>query len=152
MFGAADFDMFGGIRPNGASNPVGAMLQTPQMNGGNTGVGYTGITGMNTPQVQPPQAGGGAAGTGLGFNIGTGQLVLGGIQAIGNLWAAWEAQKLAREQFDFTKGVTNTNLGNSIQSYNTQLSDRINSRAFTEGRPEGYADKYIEDNRARDLR
>lgn len=110
---------------------------------------------MAPPAVNGAGTVGGAgnlASTGLGMNLGTGQLVLGGIQAIGNLWAAWEAQKLAKEQFGFQKDITNTNLANSIQSYNTTLSDRIGARSFMEGRPEGYAQQYIEENKARDLR
>ncbi len=83
----------------------------------------------------------------LGFNMDTLRLGLGGLQTIGNLWNSFQANKLASEQFDFTKGITKTNLSNSIQSYNTSLADRINSRAFTEGRPDGYAAGYIADNR-----
>ena len=83
----------------------------------------------------------------LGFNLDTLRLGLGGLQTIGNLWNSFQANKLASEQFDFTKGITKTNLANSIQSYNTSLADRINARSFTEGRPEGYAAGYIADNK-----
>ena len=83
----------------------------------------------------------------LGFNMDTLRLGLGGLQTIGNLWNAFEANKLAKEQFDFTKGITNTNLTNSIQSYNTAMGDKINARAFTEGRPEGYVDQYLAENK-----
>lgn len=170
MFGATDFDMFGGL---GGANLSGNAIQnlgmqlmppsTPGMN--QTGMGgvigsmklpaatnlgmNTGMTGMNAP-------GGGFLGNqgnnGLGFNLGTGQLILGGIQAIGSIMASMEANKLAREQFDFQKGVTNTNVANQIKSYNTTLSDRINARSFTEGREAGYADRYISDNKLVDQR
>jgi hypothetical protein len=88
------------------------------------------------------------AGSGFGMNIGTANLALAGLNTIGNLWAAFEARKLAKEQFNFTKSVTNTNLANSIASYNTALSDRARSRGFTEGQSQAQIDKYIADNRA----
>ena len=138
----------------GASNPIGVTMQnmgskalTPLTGASNT-VGMNGVAaglgggGINVPQAANP----------LGMNLGTGQLVLGGVQALGNLWSAFQAQQLAKEQFNFQKGVTNTNLANQIQSYNTSLADRINSRAYTEGRPEGYAEQYIDENKMRDMR
>lgn len=72
--------------------------------------------------------------------------VLAGIGTIGNLWNMFQAQKLAKRQFRFQKDITETNLANQIKSYNTALADRINSRSFTEGRPEGYAQQYIQQN------
>lgn len=154
MFGANAFDMFGNMQPVGASNPVGAAISnlgtTQAAPTGTNMVGMGGVTaGMNLPAGSTPTTPGS---NGLGFNLGTGQLVLGGIQAIGNIWAAMEAQKLGREQFDFTKGITNTNLANQITSYNTTLADRIKSRSFTEGRPDGYAEQYIDENKLRDQR
>ncbi len=108
--------------------------------------------GMNMQVVQAPAMPQTQAGTGLGFNLGTGQLVLGAIGTLGNLWAAFQAQKLGKEQFDFQKGVTNTNLANQIQSYNTSLVDRINARSFMQGDSQETTDKYIADNSLRDER
>ncbi len=83
----------------------------------------------------------------LGFNMDTMRLGLGGLQTIGNLWNAFQANQSAKEQFEFTKGITNTNLTNSIQSYNTAMSDKIGARAFTEGRPDGYVEQYLAENK-----
>lgn len=85
--------------------------------------------------------------TGLGLNIGTGQLALGGLQALGNLYSSFQAQDLARKQFNFAKEFASANLANQIKSYNTRLDDKINSRAFTEGRPAGWAQDYLNQNR-----
>jgi hypothetical protein len=85
--------------------------------------------------------------TGLGFNLPTANLALGGLQTIGNLWNSWEQRKLANEQFQFQKGVTNTNLNNQIKAYNTQLEDRSRARAATEGQSPGQAQAYIDNNR-----
>ena len=134
----------------GASNPTGAYMQgvasgqqAPQ-----------GITGPGVGQVTAPQVGGvnNSLSTPLGMNIGTGQLLLGGVGTIGNLWSAWQAQKLAKGQFNYQKGITDTNLANQIQSYNTALSDRITSRGFTQGDSQSTIDQYIEENSMRDRR
>ena len=134
----------------GASNPTGAYLQ-------GAASGYQapqGITGPGVGQQVAPQVGGinNNLSTPLGMNLGTGQLVLGGIGTIGNLWSAWQTQKLAKEQFNYQKGITDTNLANQIQSYNTALTDRINARGFIQGDSQSTIDQYIEENSMRDRR
>ena len=134
----------------GASNPTGAYLQ-------NVASGQQvpqGITGPGVGQQVAPQVGGinNNLSTPLWMNLGTGQLVLGGIGTIGNLWSAWQAQKLAKEQFNYQKGITDTNLANQIQSYNTALSDRINAQGFMQGDSQSTIDQYIEENSMRDRR
>ena len=134
----------------GVSNPTGAYLQ-------NTASGQPvaqGITGPGVGQQVAPQVGGinNNLSTPLDWNLGTGQLVLGGIGTVGNLWSAWQAQKLAKEQFNYQKGITDTNLANQIQSYNTALSDRMNARGFVQGDSQSTIDQYIEENSMRDRR
>ena len=82
--------------------------------------------------LQKPGASNGL-GAGLGMNIGTGQLALGGLSALTGIWGALGQNKLANQQFKFTKDTTNTNLNNQIKSYNTALEDRITARAATQG-------------------
>ena len=89
----------------------------------------------------------GGSGTGLGFNIGTGQLALGGLSALANLWGANKQMKLAEDQFDFTKKIATTNLNNQVKSYNTTLEDRIRSRAAMEGSSSAEAEAYLNKNR-----
>lgn len=83
----------------------------------------------------------------LGLNLNTANLALSGLQTIGNLFAAFQAQKLAKQQFNYTKKVTDTNLANQIQSYNTALSDRINSRYYVEGKSPDQAQAYLDVNK-----
>ena len=134
----------------GASNPTGVYIQ-----GAASGQQATqGITGPGVGQVAAPQVGGmnNSLSTPLGMNIGTGQLLLGGVGTIGTLWASWQAQKLAKEQFNYQKDITDTNLANQIQSYNTALSDRMAARGFVQGDSQSTIDQYIENNSLRDRR
>lgn len=90
---------------------------------------------------------GGSGMGGLGFNLPTAQLGLQGLSSLAGLYGAFSANRLARDQFNFTKDVTNTNLTNQIQSYNTALADRARSRAVAEGRDQASADDYVDRNR-----
>lgn len=100
-----------------------------------------------TQGMQPANMSGAGSGSGFGLNVGTGQLALGGIQSLAGIFNSMQANKLANQQFKFTKDVTNTNLNNSIKSYNTALSDRANSRYFTQNQSQSDADAYIAANR-----
>lgn len=108
------------------------------------------IRSFGQSQAQAPSVAGvgaGSVGSGLGFNVGTGQLLLGGLQTIGSLWNAFESRKLAKEQLAFTKEITNANLNNQIKAYNTTLADRGRSRAYTEGQDSATAQAYIDNNK-----
>lgn len=84
---------------------------------------------------------------GLGMNMDTAKLALSGLGTIGNLYAAFQAQNLAKQQFNFTKGITTTNLANQIKSYNTTLEDRSRSRAAVEGQSAADAQSYVDKNK-----
>ena len=121
---------------------------------GDTTAGMTYGTGVTNGAVTQGQLAdllkglqGNGAGTGLGFNIGTGQLALGGLSALTNIWGANKQMKLAEDQFDFTKKIATTNLNNQVKSYNTALEDRIRSRAAMEGSSSAEAEAYLNKNR-----
>lgn len=126
-----------------------AYLQSPQFKANTT---YGELMGIN-PSIG---TGGFGAGSGGGlFSSGAGglasldglKLIGGGLSTIGNLWTAFQAQKLAKEQFNFQKDFANTNLANQIKSYNTALEDRITARSFTQGDDEATTQAYIEKNK-----
>lgn len=94
------------------------------------------------------EADGGFDATQLGPNLGTAKLGLQGLGSLASLWAGFQANALAKKQFNYTKGVTDTNLNNSILSYNTQLADRSRSRAIVEGQSQDTADAYVRNNSA----
>ncbi len=88
-------------------------------------------------------------GTDLGWNTETLGVGVRGLAAIGGLYNAFQSNKLAKEQFAFTKEVTNTNLNNQIKTFNTTLEDRARARARLDGRgdTEGYTQDYVNKNR-----
>lgn len=83
----------------------------------------------------------------LGMNVPTFQLGLGALGSLANIYSGFQANKLAKDQLNFTKSVTNTNLNNQIKSYNTALEDRARSRAIAENRDQSTADAYIAANK-----
>lgn len=123
------------------------------MGGGNLGLQMPGAGG--TIAGAAPGIGGGGPlpiqGGGIlgapGMNIPTLQLGLGMLSSLGGLYGAFQANKLARDSFNYTKDVTNTNLNNQIKSYNTALEDRYRSRAVQEGRSQESAQEQIDRNR-----
>jgi hypothetical protein len=95
------------------------------------------------PAGLPPMAGGA---TPLGFNLGTANAALGGLQTIGNMWMAFNAQKQAKKQFKFAKQMTRINLANQIQAYNTALADRARSRSVMESQTPEQTQAYFDSN------
>lgn len=91
---------------------------------------------------------GGIGGSEIGWNLDTIGTGIQGIAAIGGLYNAFQANKLAKEQFAFTKEVSNTNLNNQIKSFNTSMEDRALARARLDGREDtaGYTKDYMDKN------
>lgn len=102
-------------------------------------------SGLGTAAGAVPNFNGAGAMGGQGLSgIQMGGLALSGLQTLGNLWMGFQANKLAKQQLNFQKDAFSANFANSVSGYNTALEDRIRSRAVTEGRPEGYADSYLD--------
>lgn len=97
--------------------------------------------GLGTP------GGGGGSGFQVGWNMPTFQLGLQGLNTIGNIWGAWQANKLAKDQLNFTKDFANRNLANQTAAYNTALEDRARARAAVEGQTSAESQAYIDKNR-----
>ena len=77
-------------------------------------------------------------------NLGTGMDILGGLAQI---YLGFQANKLANKNLNFQIGAYNNNLENTVQSYNTALSDRINARHFTEGKSAADTTAYLNENK-----
>lgn len=72
---------------------------------------------------------------------------------LANIWSGIQQNRLARDNFNFQKGVMNTNLANQIASYNTALEDTIRGRYSSreqEANP-NLVNNYLERNRARNM-
>lgn len=118
-------------------------FNTPAMNyNPGAAIGMNTGTGLTTPT---PFLSGSA--TQLGMNVPTFQLGLGALGSLAGIYSGFQANKLAKDQLNFTKSVTNTNLNNQIKSYNTALEDRARSRATAENRDQSSADAYIAANK-----
>lgn len=102
---------------------------------------------FSSPSSTSSFMGGGGLTGQLGMNVPTFQLGLGALGSLANIYGGFQANKLAKDQLSFTKDITNTNLNNSIKTYNTALEDRARSRATAENRDQASADAYIEANR-----
>lgn len=82
-------------------------------------------------------------GSDLGWNTG-----FKGLATLGNLWGAFQGNKLARKQFSLASDAYNTNLTNQIKSYNTTLEERIKGRHPTNDvAAQAKADAYIAANK-----
>jgi len=103
------------------------------------------------PTTGTPRQGGvtapGGTDSGFGLNLGTFQFGVDAFGRLGNIWSGMQAQKLAKRQLDMIRSISDTNIGNQIQSYNTALGDRARSRAVAENRPQGEAEAYYQQNR-----
>lgn len=73
-------------------------------------------------------------------NAGSLTKALGGL---GQVWAAFQANKLAKDSLNFQKESYQTNLANQIASYNMALEDRAYARAAQNNAPQNTAQSYI---------
>ena len=136
--------------------PQASMIAAaPGLNLSNIGLNGNGseMPNMWDTQTQALQQLGGkgttAADSDLGFNLGTMNMGVKALAAVGGLYNAFQSNKLAKEQFAFTKEVTNTNLNNQIKTYNTTLEDRALARGRLNGEadPTAYAASYTDKNK-----
>lgn len=101
--------------------------------------------GAATPAASAVSDVGGLGGLAGGLQTaGSAMDILGGLAQI---YFGFQQQKLAKKQFAFQREAFNTNLRNSVQSYNTALGDRIRARHFTEGKSDSETAAYLKENR-----
>lgn len=133
----AQFTSLGGGQPAANPNPFAAH----------------GLVGSSTPAPQewmtqmPPTTPPTEASTGLGMNIGTGQLGLQGLNSLSGIWSGMKANKLGEQSFKLNKQMANTNLNNQLKSYNTALEDKARARGQFEGQDAAAVQAYINKNR-----
>ena len=84
---------------------------------------------------------------GFGMNMPTFQLGLSGLMGLGNLYGAYQSNKLANKSFDYSKATADKNYKNTVASYNTALEDQRNVRGVMEGKSQAQVQSEIERNR-----
>lgn len=105
-------------------------------------------TAYNTgPDWDPAKTADVSGGSGFGMNLGTASAALGGLNALGGFLQGNKALKLGQDQFKFQKNLANTNLNNSIKSYNTALEDRLTARGAQQGDDPTLTQERIDKNR-----
>lgn len=110
---------------------LGSGLTMPTM----TSAGNSGSWGLNPQSSGMGMQYGGQTATpnlnqsnGFGFNMPTLQLGLQGLNAITGLYFGSKALGMAKDQFNFSKQMAQTNLKNQVNAYNTGLEDRLRTR------------------------
>ena len=126
----------------GATNTTMAPLGTVNTGGAVQGVDVTAASAPGSTQT------GGAffKNADGSFNTNNLQLMMGGVQMLGNLWNSYQQQKIAKEQLSLARETFQTNLENNRTTYNTALEDRIRSRYNTEGRTTAEANSYLSEH------
>lgn len=83
----------------------------------------------------------------LGTNIGTIRNVAEILAGFGQVIGGFQANRIAKDTLNFQKKTFDTNLANTIKSYNLALEDRIRSRYAQNERSTAEADSTIAANR-----
>lgn len=141
-----NFD-FGGGSSAWGSKGVGYDAASPFSFDGLSGSGASGLPGMGAlDQATDPQYGSMFDRLGLGMNMDTLNLGLGGLKSIGGLYMGLKQLDLAKKQLGFMRSSANANLENSTQAYNTTLADREKARGVVEGLSPDQVNAYVAQN------
>ena len=66
-----------------------------------------------------------------------------GLAGLGSIYLGLQGMKQQKKAFEFNKGVTNTNLNNSINDYNRRLNDTLTNRSLNNGGGQGYISEQL---------
>ena len=84
------------------------------------------------------------------FNSQYGSTIMGGLQAAGGLWGAYngmQQNKLVKQQMANSLNQWNKNYANQVASYNTRLEDRHRAAVAAQGNNQPDLDSYMAKNR-----
>ncbi len=84
------------------------------------------------------------------FNSQYGSTIMGGLQAAGGLWGAYngmQQNKLVKQQMANSLNQWNKNYANQVASYNTRLEDRHRAAVAAQGANQPDLDSYMAKNR-----
>lgn len=129
------------IRSNWGRQNLGSGLMDPKT------LGFTSQSGAGGGGSNPGFFG---DNTDFGWNANTLSFGMKGLEGLGNLWGAWQSNKLAKDQLNFTKNFARANLANQTQAYNTSIEDRARSRGAVEGQTSAEQAAWVNRNRLPD--
>lgn len=61
-----------------------------------------------------------------------------GLSGLGSMYLGYQNMKQQKKEFNFNKGVINTNMNNSIMDYNRRLGETLANRALNNGQGAGW--------------
>lgn len=111
------------------AQPPSTFIAPPAMNM----AGYDPWKGLNMAGNGQPANAGWFGIDGLGRNLDTLKMGVGVLGGVANIWSGLQQNKLAQKSFNYQKGLADTNMANSIRSFNLQLDDKLRSRQVVEG-------------------
>lgn len=136
------FPSIGGQVAPGAVGPL-SLPQASQINP----LGPSPLAGLKINPMPQQQSWFGGLKDELGGWGGMAKFGLDAVTGLGELWAANQALKLSKAQFNFNKEFATKNFNNQVQTHNTRLEDRANTRAVMQGQTDAERDAYIAKNR-----
>jgi hypothetical protein len=98
------------------------------------------LMGQALPNINPQGKGGFLS----GFGMDEGKLALGGLQTLGQLYAAWQTAKMANKSYKQNKKMSEANYAMQMSAYNEALDGRDRTRKVVEGGSanQGYYDRF----------
>jgi len=62
-----------------------------------------------------------------------------GLSGLGSMYLGFQNMKQQKKEFNFNKGIINTNMANSIMDYNRRLGDTLANRSLNNGKGDSWA-------------
>lgn len=152
------FNLSGGTPSYADTYNSSAGMMAPSFDAGslNFGIDNSALTGADPTAVGGGAPGMGAVGPSIGGashgflgNMSTEQKVglgIGGLKTLGSLWMGLKQLSLAKKQFQFQRDFANTNLANSMKTYNTALAGRARAQGYMEGNSQADVANYVQQN------
>lgn len=117
----------------GQSNvPVASILDTNSLRNMDTSSYVNSVSAQN-PKLLADAMNGGKDNTSMASMFDWTKLGLGAAVSMANLYNGWQAGKLAKQQFEYSKGLSDTNLYNSATNYNAALESQAKSAGIMNG-------------------
>ena len=95
--------------------------------------GYVNAVSAQNPKLVADAMNGGVNNTSMASMFDWTKLGLGAAVSLANLYNGWQANELAKNQFEYSKGLADTNLYNSATNYNNALESQTRTAGIMNG-------------------